>query len=397
MATHELLQSLRPVQRTINLSEYRGKTVAVDGPSIFYQAGFGIALSQLFNAYVDYFMQVILLLQYYGVTPIVVFGSLPLPFKQITHDEHCRNPQASLEQGLDLYEPSEAAAAKERSQQPVTATNDMTIAVIRKLKEKTIQCIVAPYEAAAQLTHLAKTGKVAAVVTENAENADLLAFGCPNFIYNLDASGHGIGICMDKVISNSKSPLCGYDAETIRHISILSGCNYLPSIKGVGLKTILKHYTVNKNTDYALYTLQQQFTKDIPVDYMKKFHMLNLSMLHQWVYDMDKQNYTRLNPPTSEYSQDSIQLLGRIPTAQDASMKTPSFSRVNQRKYHAFIFGITMFSITMFSITMFSITMFSITMFSITMFSITMFSITTQVAYIAHVTILRNEAKTSVA
>ncbi|CAO3655550.1 unnamed protein product [Mucor fragilis] len=183
--------------------------------------------------------------------------------------------------------------------------------------EKKIQCIVAPNEADAQLTHLAKTGKVDAVVTED---SDLLAFGCPKVIYKIDRFGDGIEICMDKVINDYKSTLYEYDAETIRHICILSGCDYLPSIKGVGLKTILKRYEINKNTDQALYNLQHQFRKYFPEDYIEKFYFANLGFLHQWVYDMDEKNYVRLNPLTSECSQDDIKLLGRIPTVQDSTM-----------------------------------------------------------------------------
>ncbi|CAO3634891.1 unnamed protein product [Mucor fragilis] len=206
-------------------------------------------------------MKIILLLQHYGITPIVVFDGLPLPLKQTTPDERRRNPQASLKQGLELYKHSEAAAAKECFQRPVTVASDMTIDIIRKLTEKKIQCIVTPSEAAAQLTHLTKTGKVAAVVTENTENANLLAFGCPKFICNMDATGNGIEICMDKVMNEEKSPRYKYDPETIRHVCILSGSDYLPPIKGVGIKTILKRYTVKLKSKPKDYSLRESITK----------------------------------------------------------------------------------------------------------------------------------------
>ena len=43
-----------------------------------------------------------------------------------------------------------------------------------------VDCIVAPYEADAQLAYLAKKGIVQAVITED---SDLVAFGCPRVRY----------------------------------------------------------------------------------------------------------------------------------------------------------------------------------------------------------------------
>ena len=180
-----------------------------------------------------------------------------------------------------------------------------------------IQCIIAPNEARAQLTHLAKTGKVDAVITEDSE---LLAFGCPKIIYNMNLYGQGTEITMDQVINNENSVLYNYDIETIRHICILSGCDYLPSIKKVDLRTILDRYEKIKNTDSILYNLRCKYKKDIPRDYFENFYLANLGFLHQWVYDIDEKNYVRLNPLPKECSDDDIKLLGRIPTVQDSTM-----------------------------------------------------------------------------
>lgn len=47
---------------------------------------------------------------------------------------------------------------------------------VQVLKREGIECIVAPYEADAQLAYLALTGDVDAVITED---SDLLPYGCP--------------------------------------------------------------------------------------------------------------------------------------------------------------------------------------------------------------------------
>lgn len=188
---------------------------------------------------------------------------------------------------------------------------------MQKLIAKKVQCIVAPNEADAQLAHLAKTGKVDAIVTED---SDLLAFGCSKCIYKIDRYGNGVEISLDQVLHNQASIFYNFDPETIRHICILSGCDYLPSLKGVGLKTILKRYNNNQSTDLALVYLRYKLRQEFPHDYFEKFYLANLGFLHQWVYDMDEKNYVRLNPLPKECSDQDIMLLGKIPTVQDSSM-----------------------------------------------------------------------------
>lgn len=56
------------------------------------------------------------------------------------------------------------------------------------LRERGVRCLVAPYEADAQLSYLALRGEVHAVLTED---SDMLAYGCPRVLYKLDRAGHG--------------------------------------------------------------------------------------------------------------------------------------------------------------------------------------------------------------
>lgn len=51
-----------------------------------------------------------------------------------------------------------------------------------------MECIVAPYEADAQLAYLQKEGIVDLVITED---SDLLVFGCQRVLFKMDESGKG--------------------------------------------------------------------------------------------------------------------------------------------------------------------------------------------------------------
>jgi exonuclease 1 len=59
----------------------------------------------------------------------------------------------------------------------------MAYKLIEKLKLKKIECIVAPYEADAQLAYLCISKYVSCVITED---SDLIPYGCPNTFFKMD-------------------------------------------------------------------------------------------------------------------------------------------------------------------------------------------------------------------
>ena len=60
------------------------------------------------------------------------------------------------------------------------------------LKAANVEFVVAPYEADAQMAHLALTGQVQGVITED---SDLLAYGCPK-VSTLGASKPSLHACI---------------------------------------------------------------------------------------------------------------------------------------------------------------------------------------------------------
>ena len=91
---------------------------------------------------------------------------------------------------------------------------------------------VAPYEADAQLAYLARHGLADLIVTED---SDLVLFGCPRILFKMDAGGSG------QLIESSALPLSlgasadKFSLERLRLACIVSGCDYLASLPGVGL------------------------------------------------------------------------------------------------------------------------------------------------------------------
>jgi exonuclease 1 len=138
-----------------------------------------------------------------------------------------------------------------------------------------------PQQADAQLAYLARCGMIDAVVTED---SDVLAFGCPRVLFKLEPSGHaqevrvlgprnchgrGLGAVLKRACHARRGYLSqmeaflielarvdwqvrqedlfsgrgeldmrGWDLERFLAMCVLSGCDYLPSIPGLGLKSV---------------------------------------------------------------------------------------------------------------------------------------------------------------
>ena len=56
----------------------------------------------------------------------------------------------------------------------------------------------------------------------------------------MDAYGHGVAVDLADLSKLTKLKLHEFTQEKFRHMCILSGCDYLPSIKGIGLQTAIK-------------------------------------------------------------------------------------------------------------------------------------------------------------
>lgn len=97
-----------------------------------------------------------------------------------------------------------------------------------------VKCIVAPYEADAQLYYLERTGIIDAIVSED---SDLLVFGAQCLITKLDQFGECVEINRQLFSANKDVTLAGWSDTEFRHMCILSGCDYLQNIPKMGLKT----------------------------------------------------------------------------------------------------------------------------------------------------------------
>ena len=88
--------------------------------------------------------------------------------------------------------------ARECFQRCIECTPKMALEVIKACHELGVDCLVAPYEADAQLAYLNKINVAQFIITED---SDLILFGCEKVLYKLDINGNAQLIEKSKIIS----------------------------------------------------------------------------------------------------------------------------------------------------------------------------------------------------
>lgn len=154
--------------------------------------------------------------------------------------------------------------------------------VIEELKKEGFRYLVAPYEADAQLAYLERSGAVSAVVSED---SDLIVFGCRRVLFKLDQ--YGECVVFDRRLMFQKTGgvnLAGWNDQQVRQMCILSGCDYLPSVPGVGLKRAYKYTARTKGLEDAIQLMRTEGLK-VPEGYMEEVRRAELTFRYQRVYD----------------------------------------------------------------------------------------------------------------
>ena len=76
---------------------------------------------------------------------------------------------------------------------------------------------------------------------------------------------------------------------------MLSGCDYLPSISGIGLKTAHRLLRRLKTVEKVLQNIRMEGAMQVPPDYVAKFNQAELAFIHQRVYDPRLCRFVPLN------------------------------------------------------------------------------------------------------
>lgn len=199
-------------------------------------------------------------------------------------------------------------AANEHFQRSVDITPKMALNLIDILRREGIEYIVAPYEADAQLTYLSINNLVDAVITED---SDLIPYGCPRIIYKLDKMGNAKEVDLSNIGSSRELDFSSFTLEMFRHMCILSGCDYLPSIPSLGIKTAYNLVKEYRDIDKILEVISNNKKYKMPEHYIANFKKADITFLHQVVYDPVHKRSVPLRPLPDGVSVDDIPFVGK--------------------------------------------------------------------------------------
>ncbi|VDN30062.1 unnamed protein product [Dibothriocephalus latus] len=143
MGVKGLLPFLKKCTRPIKIKTFRGYTVAIDAYCWIHRAAYSCAMD--------------------------------LGLGNSTN----RSKKEYKEKAAQYLREGNRRAAQECFERCVEVTPEMARAVMKAARRRGVDCIVAPYEADAQLAYLAQAGYVDLIITED---SDLLMFGCKQVI-----------------------------------------------------------------------------------------------------------------------------------------------------------------------------------------------------------------------
>lgn len=327
MGIKGLWGEVKPVCRDAHLEEFRGSRVGVDMYVWLHRAVSGsVDLSteanvEMLRAHVEslsdpsvtvsahpiplntkflhWVMSQVELLLRYGVKPVLVFDGRELPMKREEEEERRRNRIKHLSEALDLLRRNSRPTPSERKdiaglvERGMDITTELAHAVIMMLQERQLECIVAPYEADAQLAYLCQQRYVDAVITED---SDLLVYWCPRLIAKLDHKGSCQVIEVESVLHCPLFQGLSYNSFLVG--CILSGCDYLPNLRHIGVKKAFGIMSEARSVPDVIRLLEENY--GFPREQLRKYEAglqrAIYCFLHHIVFDPVKRALVTRTP-----------------------------------------------------------------------------------------------------
>ena len=235
MGITRLLPMLASITRPRHIRELAGQTAGIDGHVWLHRSIFSnaevYATGLFVDSHIKYFLRRTRLLSQAGIHPIFVFDGADLPAKLLTRRIRDSGRVADMARAIALKESGDGGSAYCHFAKAAEISAEMVHDIVEALNAAGIKAVVSPYEADAQLTYMARSGLIDLVISED---SDLLVYGCPSVLFKLDPlTGYGLEVSSPISEAAEFQRLCPDSAVLA---CILAGCDYGPTIPGVGIK-----------------------------------------------------------------------------------------------------------------------------------------------------------------
>ncbi|KAF2024698.1 exodeoxyribonuclease 1 [Setomelanomma holmii] len=311
MGISGLLPLLKSIHKPCNLKKFAGQIIGVDAYGWLHRGtaacAIDLALDKPTTKYVEFCMNRVRMLIHFGITPYIIFDGDNLPSKAGTEKERRDKRKEGRRLGLELLKVGKTSQAQLELQKAVDVTPEMARAFIEELKHHNIQYIVAPYEADSQMAYLERKGIIDGVLSED---SDLLVFGVKCLITKLDKYGDCVEVNRNHFTACREVSLVGWSDADFRRMAILSGCDYLPGIGGLGLKTAHRMLRKHKTVDRLVKAAQFDGKLKVPPGFMADFDQAEKTFLYPWVYCPIAKKLVNLTPLTEGVNIADMPFLG---------------------------------------------------------------------------------------
>jgi exonuclease 1 len=307
-----LLPLLKSIHKPTHLRNFSGKTIGIDAYGWLHRGTVACAIElaqdKPTRKHIDFAMNRVRMLIHFGVKPYLVFDGDYLPSKGHTEKDRAARRKESRRAGLQLLQAGKTAQAQQELQKAVDVTPLMAREMIEELKAAGIPYVVAPYEADSQLAYLEQQGTIQGVLSED---SDLLVFGVRCLLTKLDQYGECVMIRRDDFTACRELSLVGWKLSDFRIMAMLSGCDYLPGIQGMGLKTAYRLVRKHKTVDRLIRAVQFDGKMKVPADYLESFTKAEQTFLYQWVYCQEAKCLVNLTKLPNDLDVDNMPYIGK--------------------------------------------------------------------------------------
>jgi len=287
MGVSGLLKALGDVSSLVHVSAYRGKCVGIDAYCFLHRGKLACAEALMAGRptilFLKPMLELVALLRSHGVEPFAVFDGGSLPIKQETEKSRLKAREtAQWRAGALLRAGGTQEQVTKLLGNSVEVTPEMAAECTRHLRAAGVRCLVAPCEADAQLAHLATSNLIHACITED---VDLLAYGCPRVLFGIDACGQGREIQLANIPKSRSLLPYRLSPERLLDLCVLSGCDYVPGIPKVGIKTaaLLLHRSGGDVSRSLKLAQREGFA--VPENHQSRLLTARLAYLHQTIFD----------------------------------------------------------------------------------------------------------------
>lgn len=226
----------------------------------------------------------------------MVFDGTSINAKISENADRKQQRAVSLEKAVAAHAKGDSVTARSFFARAVSVTHEMAHQLIVALRARDLPFLVAPFEADAELAFLSRHGLADLIITED---SDALVFGCKRVLYKLDDDGNGLEVQLRNLGACSELSFVNWSHDMFLDMCLLAGCDYVPSVHGLGIKTAHRLVKEHRTPKRILEALKSQSSKfALPDNFEEAFWQGRAVFRHARVYDPRTCADTYLTPLT---------------------------------------------------------------------------------------------------